>query len=185
MSDTTDFWCSLKLYFLGHLVLSHPGETWVYCLFFVVSSMTIEVRKNLWSTFETPLTLLPLFSSSFHPFLASPGERWCVRGVTYPQEEVFQTRVEVFDQRHWVLVFCWSRMCPSMAVSTAESCPGRLRHRGAHCDLSALIASPHLVLKLVPFHLLWVLPMLHSHSFCTHLIKELSCFMDISKPPET
>lgn len=54
-----------------------------------------------------------------------------------------------------------------------------------HGDLSALIASPHLVLKLVPFHLLWLLPMLQSHSFCTHLIKELSYFRHISKPPET
>lgn len=83
MTNRTGCWHSLRFYFLGYLVLSQPELMKPECIVSIVASgMAVEMRKT--STCKIPPALLPLFPSSIHPFLASPGELWYDRGVTCP-----------------------------------------------------------------------------------------------------
>lgn len=181
VTDKTGCWHSLRCYFLGHLVLSQPELMKPECIVcFVVSGTAVEVRKSLWYTFETPLAVLPLFPSSFHPFLASPGERWCGRGVTFPQEEAFQTRIEACDQGDTGCLFSTGAECVTAELSVLQNNTQASSETGG-TNWSWPLSfhsqpAPGTWVSSVPSPLsfLYTRSRSYSHSFCTHLIKEFS-----------
>lgn len=66
-------WHSVRFYFFGHFDLSQPElvRECIVCL--VVSGMTTELRRSLWSVFETPLPLLPLLNLGLRSWIT----QWC------------------------------------------------------------------------------------------------------------
>lgn len=106
-------WYSVRFYSLGHFDLSQPElmRECIVCL--VVSGMTAEVRRSLWSVFKTPPPLLPLLNLGLHSWITQ---------VVWPAQEASQT-VEC-DQEDTACLFSTGTehvsQCKAQASSETE-----------------------------------------------------------------
>lgn len=139
---------------------------------FVVSGMAVEVRKSIWSTFETALAQSPLFSSGFHPLLASPGERWFGREVT-----CLQTRDEACDQGDTGCLFSTGADCVTVVMQNpAQASSETWDAKWCWPLISCSQPVPGTWVGSVPSPLSFFCSngCSYPHSFCTHLVKDFS-----------